>query len=102
MLTDLNQACGVEAEGAKPLCTRAYVDAYFKLMVDPIMADYQWTDSPKVTTFTNELYVRYPGTKKKKRTINFSRYGGLGQVNFRQFSELSRPLSHSRCLRTCS
>ena len=45
-------------------------------MIEPIGADYQWTDSPKVTTFSNELYVRYPGTKKKKRSINFSRYGG--------------------------
>ena len=78
-LTDLNQACGIEAKEPKPLCTRAYVDAYFKYMIEPIGADYQWTDSPEVTSFTNELYVRYPGTKKKKRSINFSRYGGLGK-----------------------
>eukprot|EP01052_Picozoa_sp_SAG31_P038532 SAG31_NODE_5169_length_2702_cov_1.711103_5_plen_222_part_00 len=78
-LTDLNQACGVEAKPPNPThCTRDYVDAYFRYMIEPISADYQWTDSPQVTTFTNELYVRYPGTKKGKRTINFSRYGGLG------------------------
>ena len=51
-----------------------YVEAYFKYMIDPIGADYSWTDSPDVTTFSNELYVRYPGTKKKKRGINFSRW----------------------------
>eukprot|EP01051_Picozoa_sp_SAG22_P004319 SAG22_NODE_228_length_14619_cov_4.604132_7_plen_1008_part_00 len=78
-LTDLNQACAVETKSSNPdSCTRQYVDAYFKYMIDPIGADYQWTDSPSVTTFTNELYVRYPSTKKKRRGVNFSRYGGLG------------------------
>jgi len=85
-MTDLNQACGTEAKDKAMTCSRAYVEAYFKYMINPtevsgasVAADYSWTDSPEVTTFTNELYVRYPGTKRKKRSINFSRYGGLGQ-----------------------
>ena len=85
-MTDLNQACGTEAAEKSLSCSRQYVEAYFKYMINPtpvsgasVAADYSWTDSPDVTTFTNELYVRYPGTKRNKRSINFSRYGGLGQ-----------------------
>jgi alpha-glucosidase (family GH31 glycosyl hydrolase) len=85
-ITDLNQACGTEAKDKSMTCSREYVEAYFKYMINPtsvsgasVAADYSWTDSPDVTTFTNELYVRYPGTKRKKRSINFSRYGGMGQ-----------------------
>lgn len=73
-MTDLNQACGTEAKDKALTCSREYVDAYFKYMINPtdvsgasVAADYSWTDSPEVTTFTNELYVRYPGTKRKKR-----------------------------------
>lgn len=78
-LTDLGNICGTSAAHPEVTCTRKYVEAYFRYMIDPIGADYSWTDEPSVTTFSNELYVRYPGTKKKKRTINFSRYGGRGQ-----------------------
>ena len=80
-LPDLGPVCGTQAKGTwSETCTRQYVDAYFKYMITGNMGvDYQWTDTPEATTFTNELFVRYPGTKKKKRTVNFSRYGGLGQ-----------------------
>ena len=69
---------------------QTYVDAYFDLMVTPSLADYAWTDTPKATTWTNDLYVRYKESesrqksqsgkngKKKRRGVNFSRYGGLG------------------------
>ena len=61
MRTDLNQACGTEAKDKAMTCSREYVDAYFKYMIEPtssgasVAADFSWTDSPKVTTFTNEL-----------------------------------------------
>jgi hypothetical protein len=45
--------------------------------LEPTNVDVVWTDTPKATTWTNWLYVRYP-MKKGNRTINFSRYGGLG------------------------
>lgn len=47
--------------------------------IEPSLADYAWTDTPSATTWTNWLYVLYPALSKgKNRTINFSRYGGLG------------------------
>jgi hypothetical protein len=38
---------------------RTYVDAYFEHMIKPIGIDYAWTDTPKATTWSNDLYVRY-------------------------------------------
>ena len=69
---------------------KTYVDAYMKYLLLPTLADYAWSDSAGVTTWSNDLYVRYkeqegvpPGanaTQKKrgKRGVNFSRYGGRG------------------------
>ena len=81
---------------------KTYCDAYFKYMVDPSLVDHAWTDTPAATTWSNWLYVRNSrlpnlatrameginsgsnGVKTKKmataakRTINFSRYGGIG------------------------
>ena len=70
-------------------------------MIEPIGADYQWTDSPKVTTFSNELYVRYPGTKKKKRSINFSRYGGASASCPRVLVSSSAHARRIACLMLC-
>lgn len=102
-----NMATALGMDPSKPLpdidglesLSETYVDAYFKYMIgewclseccksvrdfhtticcaEPTCVDIAWTDTPKATTWTNWLYVRYP-MKKGNRTINFSRYGGLG------------------------
>ena len=56
---------------------KTYCDAYFTHAIEPLGAAIAWTDTPQATTWSNYLYVRYPA-KKNKRTINFSRYGGIG------------------------
>eukprot|EP00039_Didymoeca_costata_P004017 m.70990 g.70990 ORF g.70990 m.70990 type:complete len:948 (+) comp12190_c0_seq1:86-2929(+) len=57
---------------------QTYVDAYFTYMIETTLVDIAWTDTPQATTWTNWLYVLYPAKRKNKRTINFSRYGGIG------------------------
>jgi alpha-glucosidase (family GH31 glycosyl hydrolase) len=75
-LPDLGTVCGTEAATHYSLsCSRQYVDAYFKYMIEPMGMDYQWTDSPSVTTFTNELFVRYPGAYAS--LISLASYPGL-------------------------
>ena len=56
---------------------QTYADAYWKYMIAATFVDVSWTDTPQATSWTNWLYVRYP-MLQNKRTINFSRYGGLG------------------------
>ena len=57
---------------------KTWTDAYFEHLINHTLADIAWTDTPKATTWTNWLYVRYARLMKKRRGINFSRYGGLG------------------------
>eukprot|EP00756_Hemistasia_phaeocysticola_P064592 Hpha_TRINITY_DN791_c0_g1::TRINITY_DN791_c0_g1_i2::g.28903::m.28903 len=55
---------------------RTFCDAYFTHAIEATRGDIAWTDTPKATTWSNYLYVRYPALRRNKRTINFSRYGG--------------------------
>lgn len=66
---------------------RTFVDAFFKHVLLPTLADYAWLDQPDASTWVNDLFVRYleqqdgrgvAGPKRRRRGINFSRYGGLG------------------------
>ena len=57
---------------------KTYCDAYFSTCIDPLNSDVSWTDTANSTTWSNYLYVRYPALRKNKRTINFSRYTGIG------------------------
>ena len=83
---DMAKALGVDTRN-NPLLpdldpaqyNKTYVDAYFTyVMESSVKADIAWTDTPKATTWSNYLYTRYPALRKGKRTINFSRYGGVG------------------------
>ena len=57
---------------------QSYCDAHFTYCIEPLNMDIVWTDTPSATTWSNYLYVRYPALRKNKRTINFSRYAGIG------------------------
>ena len=67
-LPDLDQSEGNET----------YANAYFTYCIEPLNVDIAWTDTAEATTWSNYLYVRYPALRKNKRTINFSRYTGIG------------------------
>ena len=81
------EALGVNtAASAPPLpdidlaqTNQTYCDAYFTYVMErSAKADIAWTDTAKATTWSNYLYSRYPALRRNKRTINFSRYGGIG------------------------
>lgn len=55
-----------------------YCNAHFTTCIEPLHNDIAWTDTAMSTTWSNYLYVRFPALRKNKRTINFSRYTGIG------------------------